>query len=47
MTDMKGSLFGVNKQVSLGINQSSAAGWWQMMLRNGNRCARRTILFKT
>jgi len=33
--------------VSLGIDQSSAAGWWQMMLINGKRCARRIILFKT
>jgi len=44
---MKGSLFGVNKQVNLGMDQSSTVGWWQMMLRNGKRCVRRIILFKT
>jgi len=27
MADMKGSLFGVNKQMSLGIDQSSTTGW--------------------
>jgi len=33
--------------VSLGMDQSSIAGWWQMMLRNGKRCTRKTILSKT
>jgi len=29
------------------MDQSSAAGLWQVMLMNGKRCVRRTILLMT